>query len=155
MSDSLRPHGLPHTKPPCPSPTPRVYWNSCPLSQWCHSTISSSVVPFSSYLQSFPESGSFQMSQLFSLGWPKYWSFCFGIIPSNGYSGLISFRTDWVDLFAVQGTFKGLLLYYTSKTSVLQCSAFFMVNSHIHTWLLEKPYFDLMDLCQQSDVSAF
>ena len=66
MSDSLQPHGLQHTRPPCPSPTPRVYSNSCPLSQWCHPSISSSVVPFSSCLQSFPASGSFQMSQFFT-----------------------------------------------------------------------------------------
>ena len=68
VSDSLRPHGLQHSRPPCPSSTPRVYSNSCPLSQWCHPTISSSVVPFSSHLQSFPASGSFQMSQLFTSG---------------------------------------------------------------------------------------
>ena len=68
VSDSLRPHGLQHARPPCPSPAPRVYPNSCPLSWWCHPTISSSVVPFSSRLQSFPVSGSFQMSQLFTSG---------------------------------------------------------------------------------------
>ena len=68
VSDSLRPHGPQHTRPPCPSPTPRVYPNSCPLSWWCHPTISSSVVPFSSCLQSFPASGSFQMSQFFASG---------------------------------------------------------------------------------------
>ena len=66
MSDSLWPHGVQHTRPPCPSPTPRVYSNSCPLSQWCHPTISSSVIPFSSCLQSFPASGSFQMSEFFT-----------------------------------------------------------------------------------------
>ena len=68
MSDSMRPHGLQHARPPCPPPTPGVYSNSCPLSQWCHSTLSSSVVPFSSHLQSFPASGSFQMSQFFTSG---------------------------------------------------------------------------------------
>ena len=68
MSDSLRPHGLQHDRPPCPSPTPRVCPNSCPLSQWCHSTISFSVILFSSHLQSFPASGSFQMSQFFTSG---------------------------------------------------------------------------------------
>ena len=68
VSDSLRPHGSQHARPPCPSPTPRVYPNSCPLSRWCHPTISSSVIPFSSCLQSFPASGSFQMSQLFASG---------------------------------------------------------------------------------------
>ena len=76
VSDSLRPHGLQHARPPCPSPTPGVYSNSCPLSQWCHPTISSSVVPFSSRLQSFRTSGSFQMSQFFiHIRWPKYSSF--------------------------------------------------------------------------------
>ena len=68
ISDSLWPHGLQHTTPPCPSPTPGIYSNSCPLSQWCHPTVSSSVVPFSSCLQSFPVSGSFQVSQLFASG---------------------------------------------------------------------------------------
>ena len=68
MSKCLRPHGLQHARPPCPSPTCRVYSNSCPLSRWCHPTISSSVVPFSSPLQSFPESGAFQMSQIFAWG---------------------------------------------------------------------------------------
>ena len=68
VSDSLRPHGLQHTRPPCPSPTPSVYSNSCPLSQWCHPTISSSVIPFSSDLQFFPAPGSFQMSQFFPSG---------------------------------------------------------------------------------------
>ena len=68
LSDSLQPHGLQHTRPPCPSPTPGVYSNSCPFSQWCHPTISSSVVPFFSHLQSFPASQSFQMSQFFASG---------------------------------------------------------------------------------------
>ena len=117
MSDSLQPHGLQHVRPPCPSPTPGVYSNSCPLSRWCHTTISSSVVPFSSYLQSFPAPGSFQMSQLFA--------FHFSISPSNDYLGLISFRMDWLDLLAVQGTLKSLLQHHSSKASILQRSAFF------------------------------
>ena len=75
VSDSLRPHGLQHARPPCPSPTPRVCSNSCPLSQWCHPTISSSIVPFSCYLQSFPASGSFLMSQLFESGGQKVLEF--------------------------------------------------------------------------------
>ena len=104
VSDFLWPHGLQHARLPCLSPTPGVYSNWCPLSQWCHPTISSSVVPFSSRLQSFPASGSFPMSQVFALGGHKYWSFSFSITPSNEYSGLISFRIDWLDLLAVQGT---------------------------------------------------
>ena len=84
MSDSLLPHGLQHTRPPYPLPTLRVYSNSCPSNRWCHSTISSSVIPFSSRLQSFPASGLSQM--VFSalhIRWPKYWSFSFNISPSN------------------------------------------------------------------------
>ena len=76
--------------------------NSCPSGRWCHPAISSFVVPFSSCLQSFPASGSFQMSQF--IKWPKYWSFSFSISPSNEHSGLIPFRMDWLDLLAVQGT---------------------------------------------------
>ena len=104
MSNFLWPHGVQHARPPCPSPTPRVYPNLCPLSQWCHPTISSSVVPFSSCLQSSPASGSFQICR-----WPKYWSFSFSISPSNEHSGLISFRMEWLDLLAVQGILKSLL----------------------------------------------
>ena len=107
MSSSLWPHGLQHSRLPCPSPSPRVCSNSCPLSWWCHPTISSSVAPFSSCLQSFPASGFFPMSRLFTIGWSKYWSF--SISPSKEYSGLISFRIDWFDLLAVQGTLKSLL----------------------------------------------
>ena len=114
MSDSLPPHELQHTGPPCPSPTPRVYSNSCPLSQWHHPTISSSVIPFSSHLQSFPASGSLQMSQFFYIRWSKYWGFSFSISPSNEYSGLISFRMDWLDLLAVQGTLKSLFQHHSS-----------------------------------------
>ena len=130
MSDSLQPHGLPHARPPCPSPTPGVYSDSCPLSQWCHPTISSSVVPFSSRLQSFPASGSFQINRVFSLRirWPKYWSFSFNINPSNEYSGLISFRMDWLDLLAVQRTLRSLLQHHSSKASILRRSAFFIVQ---------------------------
>ena len=120
-------HGLQHTRPPCPSPAPRVYPNSCPLSQCCHPTISSSVIPFSC-LQSFPASRSFQMSQLFASGGQKYWSFIFSINPFSEHSGLISFRMDWLDLFAVQGTLKSLLQHHSSKASVLRHSAFFIVQ---------------------------
>ena len=129
MSDSLRPHGLQHARPPRPSPAPRVYSNSCPLSRWCHPTISSSVIPFSSCLQSLPASGSFQMSKFLLIRWPKYWSFSFSISPSNEYSGLISLRMDWLDLLAVQGTLKSLLQHHSSKASILRCSALYMVTS--------------------------
>ena len=125
VSNSLQPHGVQHARPPCPSPTPRVYPNSCPLTRWCHPAISSSVVPFSSCPQSFLASGSFQMSQLFTSGDQ---STGFSIWPSNAYSGLISFRMDWFDLLAVQGTLKSLLQHHSSKPSILQCSPFFMVQ---------------------------
>ena len=124
ISNFLWPHGLQYPRHPLPSPSPRACSNSCPLSQWCHPTISSSVIPFSSCLQSFPASVSFQMSQLFT----KDWSFSFSISPSNEYSGLFSFRTDWLNLLAVQGTLKIILQHRSSKASILWCSAFFMVQ---------------------------
>ena len=96
ISDSLWSHGLQHARPPCSSPTPRVYPNSCPLSQWHHPTILSSLIPFSSCPQSFPASGSFQMSQFF-IKWPKYWSFSFSISPSIEYSLNTSLGwTGWI-----------------------------------------------------------
>ena len=131
MSNSLQPHELQHSRPPCPSTTPRVYSNTCPLSQWCHPTISPSVVPFSSRLQFLPASGSFKSD--LCIRWPKCWSFCFNISPSNEYSGLISFRMDWSDLLAVQGTLKSLLQHHSSKASILWHSAFFTVQlSHLY-----------------------
>jgi len=129
VSDSLPPQGLQYARPPCLSPTPGVYSNSCPLSWWCHPTISSSVIPFSSCPQSFPASGSFQMSQFFTSGDQNIdWSFSFSISPSNDYSGLISFRMDWLDLLVVQGTLKSLLQHHCSKASILQHSAFFIAQ---------------------------
>ena len=110
----------------------RVCSNSCPLSRWCDLTISSSVTPFSCCLQSFPASESLPMNCL-HIRWPKYWNFSFRISPSNEYSGLISFRIDWFDLLAVQGTLKSLLQHHNSKASVLWCSAFFMMKfSHLY-----------------------
>ena len=115
----LRLHWLQHARPPCPSPTPGVCSNSCPLSWWCRPTISSSVVPISSCFQSFPASGFFFSSEsVLFIRWPKYWSFSFSISPSNEYSGLISFRMDWFDLLAVQGTLKSLFQHHSSKTSI-------------------------------------
>ena len=98
------------------------------LSQWCRSTILSFVIPFSSRLQSFPESGIFFFSNklVLCIKWPEYWSFSFSISPSIAYSGLISFRMDWLDLLAVQETLKGLLQQHSLKASILQCSVFFV-----------------------------
>ena len=101
ISDSLQPHGLQHSRSPCPAPTPRVYSNSCASSWWCHPTISSSVVPFSFCLHSYPASGSFSSESVLHIRWANYWSFSFIISPSNEYSRLISFRFDWFDLLAV------------------------------------------------------
>ena len=123
VSDSLRPHGLLHTRLPCPSPTSRTYSNSCPSHWWCHPTLSSSVVPFSSLIQSFPASGSFPMSQFFASGGQSI-----GVSASASVSGLISSRMNWLDLFAVQGTLKSLLKHHSSKVLILCCSAFFMIQ---------------------------
>ena len=114
VSDSLQPHGLHHPRLSCPSLSPIVCLNSCPLSRWCHPTILSSVVPFSSCLQSFPASVFFTMLAL-CIRWPKYWSFSFSISPSSEYSGLIFFRIDWLDLLEIQGTLKRLLQHHSSN----------------------------------------
>ena len=120
VPDSLRPHGLQHTRPPCPSPPPGASSSSCPLCRWCHPTISSSV-PFSSCLQSFPASGSFPVSQLFASGGQSI-GFSFSISPSTAYSVLNSFRMDWLGLLAVQGTLRSLLQHHGSEASVLWSS---------------------------------
>ena len=142
VSDSLWSHGLQHPRPPCPSPTPRVYPNSCPLSRWHHPTISSSIVPFSSHLQSSKTPGIrvFSNESVLCIRWPKYWSFSLNISPSNEHSGLISFRMDWLDLLAVQGIRKSLLQHHSSKASILWAQPSSQSNSHIHTWPLVKPY---------------
>ena len=141
VSDSLWPHGLQHVRPACLSPTSGVYSNSCPLSWWCHPTISSSVVPFSSCLQSFPASGSFPMSPFFTSGSQSIGASA-SACPSNEYSGLIFIRMDWLDLLQSKG-----LSRVFSNTTVpkhqffnAQSSSFLWYNSHIHTWLLEKSW---------------
>ena len=137
VSDSLWHHEPQQARPPCPSPTPGVYSNPCPLSQWCHPTISSSVISFSCP-QSFPASGSSNESAL-CIRWPKYWSFSFNISPSNEHPGLASFRMDWLDLLAVQGTLKSLLQHRVQKYKFFSAQLSSLSNSHIHTWPLEKP----------------
>ena len=135
MSDSLQPHGLQHARLPCPSPTPKACQNSCPLNWWCHPTISSSVVPFSSHLQSFPASGSFPVSHFFASGGQNIGSFSFSISPSDEYSGLISFRIDWLDLLAVQGTLKSLLQHHNSNINSLMLSLYYGPNfTSIHDY---------------------
>ena len=139
MSDSLRPHESQHARPPCPSPSPGVHSNSRPSSQWCHPVISSSVVPFSSCPQSLPASGSFQMSQLFAWGGQSTGvSALASFLPKNtqGWSPLE--LTGWISLHS-----KGLSSIFSNTT--VQKHQFFgaqlssQSNSHIHTWVLEKP----------------
>ena len=112
VSNSLRPHGLQHTRPPCPSPTPGVYWNSWPLSQWCHPTISSSVFPFSSRLQSFPASGIFPMSQFFASGGQNIGvSASASVLPMNFQDW---FPLEWAGWISLQS--KGLSRVFSNTT---------------------------------------
>ena len=137
MSNPLRPHGLQHTRPPCPSPTPRVYSNSCPLNPWCHLTSSSCHNLFLPH-SVFTSITVFTKESLLCMRWPKYWNFSFSISPFNEYSGLISFRMDWLNLLAVQGTFKSLLQHRNSKASILQQSAFFIIHLSHPSMTTEK-----------------
>ena len=127
MSNSLQPHGLQHTRPHCPSPTPGVCSTSCQLSQWCHPTISSSVIPFSSRLQSFLASGSFQMSQFFTSGGQSIGvSASTSVLPTNSQDWFPSGLTSLISLQS-----KGLSRVFSStteKASILWCSVFFMVQ---------------------------
>ena len=133
MSNSLWPHGLQHARPPCPSRFPKVCSNARPLSQWCHPTIFAFCHPLLLLPSIFPSIRVFSNESVLRIRWPKYWNFSFSISPSNEYSGLISFRIDWFDLSAVQGTLKSLLQHHSSKASILWCSTFFMVQlSHVY-----------------------
>ena len=126
VSDFLRPHGLQHTRPPCPSPTPSLL----------KLMSIESVMPSSPLIlrrplllpSIFPSIRVFANKSVLCIKWPKYWSFSFSIRPSNEYSGLISFKMDWLDLLAVQGTLKSLLQHHSSKASILWHAAFFMVQ---------------------------
>ena len=126
MSNSLQPHGLQQARLPCPSPTPGACSNSCPSVMpsnhliLCHLLI---LLP-----SIFPSIGIFSNESVLHIRWPKYWSFSFSISLSKEYSGLISFRIDWLDLLAVQGTLKSLLQHHSSKSSILWHSAFFIVQ---------------------------
>ena len=128
MSDSLQPHGLQHARPPCPSPTPRVYSNSCPLSQWCHPTISCSVIPFSSHLQSFSATGSFQVSQFFVSGVQSIGvSASTSVLPMNTQDWFPLGWTGWISLQS-KGLSKSLLQHPSSKASILRHSPFYIVQ---------------------------
>ena len=151
MSDSLWLHGPQHTRPPYPSPAPRVYSNSCPLSRCCHPTISSSVIPFSSCLHSFPALGSFLMSRLFASGGQGIGPSA-SVLPMNihdqfplGLTGLIS---------SLQSKRFSRVLFNTTVQKYQFFGAYpLWSNSHIHTW--KNHSFDYMDLCQQSNAYAF
>ena len=103
VSYSRQPHGLQHARLPCPSSNPGACWNSCPSSWWCHPMTCYYVIPFSSCPLSFPAPGSFSNESVLRIRWPKYWSFSFSISPSHEYSGLISFRIDWLDSLQSKG----------------------------------------------------
>ena len=132
VSDSLQPHGLQHTRSPCPSPTPRVYklMSIEPVKAsnrliLCHSLLLPPSI--------FPSIRVFSNESILRMRWPKYWSFSFSISPSNEHPGLICFRMDWLYFLAVQGTLKSLLQHHSSKASILQRSAFFTVQlSHTY-----------------------
>ena len=157
MSDSLGSHRLQHARLLCPPLSPRVCSNSCPLCQWCYLTIPFSATSLSftisrsllklmsiqSVMPSnhlilygplprppsiLPSVRVFPNESALHIRWPKYWSFSFSISPSNEYSGLTSFRSDWCDLLEIQGTLKSLLQHHNSKSSILWHSAFFMVQ---------------------------
>ena len=139
VSNSLQPHGLQHSRPPCPSPTPGAYSNSCPLSRWYHPTISSSVIPFSSHLQSFTGSGSFQMSQFFASGGQSIRaSASASVLRMNIQDWFPSGWTGWISLLS-----RALSRVFSNTTGKKhqffgpQLSLY--SNSHIHTWLLGKP----------------
>ena len=144
MSDSLQPHGLQHIRLPSPNS-----WSLLKLMSI------ESVMPSNHLIVShplllppsiFPSTGVFSTESVLHIRWPKYWSFSFSISPSNEHPALISFRINWLDRLEVQRTLKNLLQHHSSKAPTLQCSALWS-NSHIHTWLLEKPLLWLDDLC--------
>ena len=129
MSDSLRPHESQHTRPPCPSPSPRVHSDSRPSSPWCHPAVSSWVVPFSSCPQSLPASESFPMSQLFAWGGQSTGASALAsFLPKKSQGWSPSEWTGWSDLLEVQGTLKSLLRHHSSKASILWCSSFFIAQ---------------------------
>ena len=151
VSDSLWPHGLHHARPPCPSKNSRSLLKLMPIE---------SVMPTSHLILYHPllllppippSIRVFSNESTLRMRWPKYWSFSFSISPSNEHPGLISFSMDWLDLLAVQGTLKSLLQHHSSRASIFRCSAFF---TSIHgQW--KNHSLDQMDLCWQSNVSAF
>ena len=135
MSDSLQHHGLQHTRPPCPLPTPGVYSNWCPLSWWCHPTISSSC-PLFLLPSIFPSIRVFSNESVLHMRWPKYWSFSFSISPSNKYSGLVSFRMGWLDLLQSKGLSRVFSNTTVQKHQFFGTQLSLWPDSHIYTWIL-------------------
>ena len=155
VSKSLQPHELQHARPPCPSPTPGVYSNSCPSSCWCHSSQLILCRPL--LLPPIPPNiRVFSNESTLCMKWPKYWSFSFSISPSYEHPGLITFRMDWLDLLAVQGTLRSLLLtpqfksINSSVVSLLHSPTLTSIHDH---W--KNHSLDQMDLCWPSNVSTF
>ena len=128
MSDSLQPHESQHARPPCPSPTPGVHPNSMSIESVMPSNHLILCHPLLLLPSIFPSIRVFSNESALLIKWSKYWSFSFNISPSKEHPGLISFRMDWLDLLAVQETLKSLLQHHSSKASILQCSAFFIVQ---------------------------
>ena len=135
MSNSLQPHESQHARLPCPSPTPRIYSNSCPLGRWCHPAISSSVIPFSSCPQSLPESGSFPMSQLFAWGGQSI-GVSASVLPMNTQDWSPLGWTGWISLQGLSRVFSNTIF---QKHQFFGAQLSSQSNSHIHTWPLEKP----------------
>ena len=127
MSNSLQPHGLQHVRPPCPSPTPRVYSKPISIKSVMPSNHLILCHPLLLLPSNFPSVRVFLQESVLHIRWPKYWNFSFSISLSNEYSGLFSFRMDWLDLLAVQGTLKSLFQHHSSQASILWCLAFFIV----------------------------
>ena len=139
VSNSLQPHGLQHVRLPCPSTTPRAYSNSCPSSQWCHSTISSSVVPFSSGPPSFPASGSFPVGRFFTSGGQSIGvSASASALPMNIQDWFPLGWTGWISLLS-KGLSRALSNTTVQKHQFFHAQLSLQSNSHIHTWPLEKP----------------
>ena len=155
MSDSLQPHELQHARPPYPSPI-RILPTLMSIKSVMPSSHLILCHPLLLLPPILPSIRVFSNESTLGMRWPKYWSFSFSIIPSNEHLVLISFRMDWLDFLAAQGTLKSLLQHHSSKASILWCSAFFTVQlSHPYTTTGKTIALTRQELCWQSNVSAF
>ena len=153
MFYSLRPHGLQHVRLPCPSPTPRACSNSSIelVMPSNHLILCRPLLLLPSIL---PSIGVFSNESVLCIRWPKYWSFSFSISPSNEYSGLIFFRIDWFDLFAVQGTLKSLLQLLSVKLKKIPSILFYQRIIFNHKWML-KSFIHLFQICRDVIICGF